>query len=161
MTFMSWRKEYELGVPLIDTEHHHLFDLINEFHDACARGEGRKEILHTLNQLVAYAEEHFQHEEALMSHNGFAQLDRHRELHADLITSVFTINETFAADPARAGAETLQFVKRWLSDHILQEDMEIADFLQRKIAQAKRSVHEPGVEASTEAAPQPAKDSAE
>ncbi len=157
MTFMSWRSQYAVGVHLIDTEHHKLFDIINEFHEACARGEGRKEIQHLLNRLVAYAEEHFQHEEALMSEHGFPDLDRHRTLHANLVTSVFEINETFSADPARAGAETLQFVHRWLQDHILHEDMEIADFLLRKASVASRSLPQGAAEAgSQQAAPKPA-----
>jgi hemerythrin-like metal-binding protein len=157
MTFMSWRSQYAVGVTLIDTEHHKLFDLINEFHEACARGEGRKEIQHLLNRLVAYAEEHFQHEEALMAQHGFPDLERHRTLHADLVTSVFEINEKFSADPARASAETLQFVHRWLQDHILHEDMVIADFLLRKASAASRSLHQGDAEAgSQQAAPKPA-----
>lgn len=161
MTFMSWRNQYEVGVPLIDTEHHKLFDMINEFHEACALGEGRKEIQRLLNRLVAYAEEHFQHEEALMADHEFPHLDRHRELHTDLVTSVFTINETFAADPAKGGTETLQFVKRWLQDHILQEDMEVADFLLRKASLAKRSLHDTAAEATPQEAPQTSAEGAE
>lgn len=152
MTFLSWRKQYEVGVPLIDTEHRKLFNLVNEFHEAYIHGEGRKDSLRILNRLVAYAEEHFQHEEALMDEQEFPQRDRHRDLHAELVTSVFAINEEFAADPAKASAETLQFVKRWLQDHILQEDMEIADFVLRKASRAKRSLHEGATEASAQVA---------
>lgn len=132
MTLLSWRKDYEVGVPQIDSEHHRLFELVNEFHGAYLRGEGGKEIPRVLNQLVTYAQLHFQHEENLMGENDYPHLDKQREQHSDLITSIFKINEEFASDPAKASAETLQFVKHWLIDHIVQEDMAIGDFLRRK-----------------------------
>ena len=137
MTFLSWRKDYEVGVLQIDTEHHRLFDLVNEFHETYLRGNGTKEIPRILNQLVSYAEEHFQHEEDLMSENDYPLIDKHRDQHSELVTSVFEINNRFVADPVKASAETLQFVKTWLHDHIVHDDMDIADFLLRKANQAK------------------------
>ncbi len=139
MTFFSWRKDYEVGVAQIDAEHHGLFDLVNEFHDRYTQGDGRKDIPQMLNRLVAYAEEHFQHEEALMRENDYPQIDKHSEQHVKLLTDVFAINERFSSDPLKGSAEILQFVKNWLHDHILIDDMEIADFLARKASQAKRA----------------------
>ena len=149
MTLLSWRKDYEVGVPQIDSEHHRLFELVNEFHGVYLRGDGGKEIPKVLNQLVAYAQIHFQHEEILMGENDYPHLDKQREQHNDLITSIFKINEEFASDPSRASAETLQFVKHWLVDHILQEDMNIGDFLRRKASQgAKVQQNKTGEDAS-------------
>ena len=132
MAFLSWRKDYELGVEQIDTEHHRLFDMVNEFHETYSSSDRHKEIPHLLNRLVVYAEEHFQHEEKLMSQNGYPLLEKHREQHGDLVTAIFAINERLASDPAKASAETLQFVKKWLQDHILKDDMDIADFLRHQ-----------------------------
>jgi len=138
MTFLSWRKDYAVGVPQIDAEHRSLFGLVNDFHETYTRDGGGSETHRMLNRLVAYADEHFQHEETLMSENDYPLLEKHQQLHSDLVASVFRINERLAADPARAGAETLQFVKKWLHDHILQDDMDIADFLRRKAEQANK-----------------------
>jgi len=138
MTFMSWRKDYEVGVPQIDAEHHRLFDLINEFHDTFVRGEARNDVARVLNRLVAYAEEHFQHEEQLMSDNGYPQLDMHKALHHELVLSIFAINERLAAAAVKTSTETVQFLKNWLLDHILQHDMDIGDFLRRKNKQASK-----------------------
>ena len=140
MTLLSWRKDYEVGVSQIDTEHHRLFDLVNVFHENYLKGDGPKEIPRMLNQLVAYAQEHFQHEEDLMSENDYPLLDKHRDQHSELVTSIFEINNRFAADPVKASAETLQFLKNWLHDHIVHDDMDIADFLLRKANQAKAAV---------------------
>ena len=153
MTFMSWRKEYEVGVPQIDDEHRRLFSLINEYHDEHARGDTRAQIPRLLNQLVSYAEEHFQHEEKLMSDNGYPLLDKHRELHHDLVASVFAINERLAADPGRARTEILQLVKNWLVDHIIKNDIDIAEFLQRRNNQAIKARHDEAAEKPEDKAP--------
>jgi len=137
MTFLSWRKEYEIGVPQIDAEHHHLVDLINAFHETYLRGESSEEIPRLLNQLVAYAEEHFQHEELLMSASDYPRLDEQRAQHEELVASIFAINEKFSADRTKAGAEVLHFIKNWLLDHMVKYDMDIGDFLRHKANKAK------------------------
>ena len=137
MTFLSWRKDYEIGVPQIDSEHRRLADMVNAFHETHLRGASREEIPHLLNQLIAYAEEHFQHEEKLMRDSGYPRLDEQRALHEELVTSIFAINEKFAADRSKAGAEAMQFIKNWLLDHIVKHDMDIGDFLRNKANKAK------------------------
>ncbi len=106
MAFLSWRIDYEVGVKQIDSEHQTLFNLINEFHDISARGDSSKKTPYLLNALVAYAEEHFQHEEKLMSENDYPLLDQHSKQHSDLVDSIFTINERLESNPAKASAET-------------------------------------------------------
>ena len=135
MPFLSWRKEYAVGVAQIDAEHRGLFDLINAYHDIHARANSSREAAKILNRLVAYAEEHFQHEEKLMSDGGYPPLDAHRQQHSEFVASIFAINERLAVDTARANAEILPFVKNWLVEHIIRSDMEIADFLRRKARQ--------------------------
>lgn len=66
MAFISWCKDYEIGVWQVDAEHRKLFDLVNDYYNKHIQGNNRKEIERVLNALVAYAEEHFQNEEALM-----------------------------------------------------------------------------------------------
>lgn len=142
MTLLSWREDYEVGVSLIDTEHHYLFDLINEFHDKHASGNTRNEILRVLNRLVAYAEEHFQHEEALMEKIGYPRLDHQHEQHDKLFSSIFELNERLSASPAEVDSKTMRFLKNWLLDHILKDDMDIGDFLRRKLILAERAAEE-------------------
>ena len=77
MTFISWQHDYRVGVPLIDSEHEYLFGLVNAFHDSCAGGGTLRQITLVLNRLVAYAEEHFQHEEGLMEEAGYPRLQQH------------------------------------------------------------------------------------
>lgn len=138
MTYMSWRKDYETGVPQIDAEHRSLFNQVNAFHESYTRGDTRKEVSEILTRLVAYAEEHFQHEESLMRENAYPLLERHEALHAALVMTIFSINEGLSGDPAKAGMKTVQLIKGWLVDHILGADMDFAEFQRRKSGPADK-----------------------
>jgi len=146
MTVMSWRKEYEIGVPQIDAEHRSLFDLVNEFHETYMRGDSRTQIPLVLNRLISYAEAHFQHEEKLMEEIGYPLLDRQRKEHSDLVTSIFAINENLAIEPTHASGETVRFIKAWLLDHIVKDDMDIGDFLRRKTSHESKPQPDPAGE---------------
>jgi len=139
MILLSWREDYRVGVHLIDTEHSNLFKLINEFHDQYRSGDTHRQLVLVLNRLVAYAEEHFQHEEALMRETGYPRLERQQDLHQKLYSSIFDLNEKLSLEGANADAETLRFLKHWILGHILKEDMDIGDFLRRKAVQAEKA----------------------
>ena len=139
MELLSWRANYQVGVNLIDTEHKYLFKLINEFHDSYAAGNTHKQLLLVLNQLVAYAEEHFQHEEALMREIDYPRLARQEGSHQNLYASIFELNEKLSQADAKVDAETLRFLKFWMLQHIVKEDMDIGDFMRRKSAQSEKA----------------------
>ena len=109
MILLSWQNDYEVGVPLIDAEHRYLFGLINEFHDKHASGATRGQVLVVLNRLVAYAEEHFHHEEELMTKNGYPRLASHQALHERLYSSVFRLNERLSLETAKVDVRNAAF----------------------------------------------------
>ncbi|HEX7156282.1 MAG TPA: bacteriohemerythrin [Burkholderiaceae bacterium] len=142
MTLLSWRDDYRIGVKEIDTEHKYLFDLINEVHDAQTNAHERKDVLNALTRLVAYAERHFTREEAMMAAQTYPKLDRHRELHERLYSSIFDLNEKLQSGARQVDAEVLKFLKNWLVDHILHEDMDFGSYMEGAAAKAKRAVAE-------------------
>ena len=142
MTLLSWRDDYRVGIPLIDTEHQYLIALINEFHDKHASRVTRPLATMVLNRLVSYAEQHFKHEEALMREVGFPRLAHQQRLHEKLYFSIFVLQEEMSRENAVADGKTMRFLRHWLLDHILDEDMEIGDFLRRKNAKAAQAAEE-------------------
>ena len=139
MILLSWQDDYRIGVPLIDREHQYIFRLINEFNDKYAGGETQQQILLVLTRLVAYAEQHFQHEEGLMQECGYPRLAHQQSLHEKLYGSIFALNEDLSLRGSRVDTLTLRFLKYWMMDHILKEDMDIGDFMRRKLIQADKA----------------------
>ena len=133
MTLLSWRSDYRVGINVIDSEHQALFDLINDFHDKYAGGDTHGQLLGVLNRLVAYAEAHFQHEETLMREIGYPHLAEHQQMHEQLYSSIFALNEKLSQHGATMNADTLRFLKTWITGHILQEDLSIGELLERKL----------------------------
>ncbi len=142
MTLLSWRDDYRVGVPLIDTEHEYLIGLINEFHDKHASHVTRPQAMAVLNKLVIYAERHFRHEEALMAKIGFPRLAHQEQLHEQLYSSIFALHEELSMEHAEVDGKTMRFLRYWLLDHILDEDMDIGEFLRRKTAKAAKAADE-------------------
>lgn len=131
MSWIVWRPEYKVGDPMIDQDHQNLFKLINEFHDTFHRHKTRQELLQVLNNLVAYAEEHFQREEFTMAAHGYPQLEEHQQLHEQLYDRIYALNELLLDDQRPAEDETIAFLKNWLTDHILQHDFAFAAFVRK------------------------------
>lgn len=132
MAFLSWRKEYRVGVARIDEEHHYLFDLINAFHDEhCGAADGSA-LARILNQLVQYAEQHFRHEEAVMEENEYPAYAEHCALHEELYLTIFRLSEQQSAGAVHVDIETVRFIRSWLVEHIVQHDLRFADYLARK-----------------------------
>ena len=129
MALLIWNDSYRIGDPVIDREHCRLFDLINDFHFTFLQNRDRRNILIVLNNLVQYAEEHFQHEERIMAERGYPGLDRHREIHADLFETLFSLQTKLEKGTIGMEQETVAFLRNWLTDHIAEDDRALGKFL--------------------------------
>lgn len=126
---VRWEEKYRVGNEQIDQEHQYLFQLINEFHDAYAEKRDRAILLNLLNRLVDYAERHFTNEEALMLAAGYPASDEHRAHHETLFEQIFSLNARFSDRAYNPARDATAFLKGWLADHILQEDLTLGAFL--------------------------------
>lgn len=132
MALLSWSRQYEIGNALIDDEHQELFRRINAFHDNWLEQREVQAIAVLLNQLIAYAEMHFQHEEAVMRDAGFPRLEEHQAVHEAMVETIFRLRQTFEQTNGRIEMETIKFVKSWLIEHIVRNDYLFRDFLARR-----------------------------
>jgi hemerythrin len=132
MSLVRWDDKYIVGNEVIDRDHKALFVLINDFYDAFQESNRRRDIGLVLMALVKYAEQHFRREEAIMAVNGYPAKDDHHEFHTKLYESIYQINERLASDPAPLDRQTIAFLKDWLSDHILVEDLKFSEFLRQR-----------------------------
>ena len=129
MALLNWNDSYRVGDALIYLEHCRLFDLINNFHFTYMQDRDRRDILQVLNELVRYAEEHFQHEERIMAERGYPELDRHRDIHVELFETLFSLQTKLEKGTIGSDKETVEFLRTWLTDHIAEEDRALGKFL--------------------------------
>jgi hemerythrin len=131
MSLVRWDDKYVVGNEVIDRDHKALFAMINEFYDAFQENGRRRDLVSILMRLVSYAERHFQREEAIMAANGYPALDDHHVFHTKLYETIYQLNERLETDPSPLDRHAIAFLKDWLSEHILQEDLKLGEFLRQ------------------------------
>jgi len=74
-------KELETGNGIIDSEHKKLFKAVNDFLDACGKGQGRTSMESVINFLTSYVDHHFSHEEQLQKDSKYPGYLPHKAFH--------------------------------------------------------------------------------
>jgi len=124
---LAWTDSYSVGVPLLDSQHKGLIDLINRLTDAPSDGAVTGWII---EELDAYTREHFAAEEALLKRAGYQDLKRHKSEHAAFEHWLSAVRQAYAtgvASPDMLSENIAAFLREWLVNHILRSDMAYRD----------------------------------
>lgn len=131
MALLNWKADYCTGNARIDDDHRALFDRINDFHYAWQQNRDRKDIARVLNRLVEYAEEHFAREEEIMRASAYPGLARHQAIHEALFEQIFVLQGHFEEGRIRIDRDAMDFLRAWMVDHIVGEDMKFSAYVER------------------------------
>jgi len=130
MALITWKDSYSVGVELIDNDHKLLVSLINQLADATEGGQGRDVVGSVLNVLIEYTVGHFSREEMLMEKGGYPDLVAHRKHHHALTEKVVAMAAQYRDGQADSlDRDILDFLKTWLTGHILGVDMEYRPYV--------------------------------
>ena len=137
---IEWKKEYELGVPLIDGQHKKLVDLAGDLYDALTGDpeQYKQNLAGILKALGDYTVYHFSTEEALIEEQGYPGIQSHRLAHKNF-TSQIENQMKRVSDSTEAGFKFYDFVLSWLLTHILKADKLWADFIAQKESEQKKA----------------------
>lgn len=129
MLLIAWKDDYCLGIEKVDGQHRSLFGLLNDLFVAVQQDRGPRLVRDTLTRLVEYTQTHFADEEQFMAHIQYPGLEGHRASHRRLVKRVAGFAVGYRQGPGKDLAmELLHFLRDWLKNHILNEDMKIASF---------------------------------
>jgi hemerythrin len=138
-SLMEWSDKLSVGVERIDNEHKRLVILLNELHRALEAGTGQGALGGVLDGLIQYASYHFAHEEDLFLRSGYPGYEKHRLQHQALTAKVLKIYEDFQSGTAAGLPEqVMEFLKNWLSQHIMGADRDFGLYLNANPAALKR-----------------------
>lgn len=132
MSFFVWDERYQLGVQQIDDEHARLVMLLNQLHDAMATGQAKSMLGLLFTELIDYTKVHFSHEALLMKVYDYPEVAAHASEHAQLARKVLDLQRRFEEGSATVTLQTAEFLRSWLSQHIMQTDRDLADHLREK-----------------------------
>jgi hemerythrin len=123
---VAWNTSYSVGIPRIDAQHQGLIGLVNQLYAAMQDGKAQAALSPILDELLRYAEIHFASEESLMAERRYSGLAMHRQQHRSFTEQARDLREKFRAGRLAVSIETLQFLKNWLTNHILNSDQAYA-----------------------------------
>ena len=132
MAFFDWDEKYSVGIMSIDQQHRKLFAMISQFYETIRQKETQRAMSEILKELIEYAKTHFSTEENYLSKYEYPLYERHVAQHATFIGKVTNFYDRFQAKELLIPIEIADFLKEWLSGHVLGEDQRYAPFLQSK-----------------------------
>ncbi|MBF0178429.1 MAG: hemerythrin family protein [Magnetococcales bacterium] len=136
METLQWTDALSVGLAEIDNDHKKLVEMLNALIVASRDGSERIRIGKILDELISYTSWHFRHEERLMQTYRFKGFMAHKNEHAGLIEQAASLQKAFHANQAEITLEVLEFLRNWLTHHILETDLELGTFLKPKLSGA-------------------------
>lgn len=129
MKDIVWGKVLSIEVDEIDDDHRKLIDIFNILNHAVAEGESPEYLAAVLEELVNCTVWHFSHEERLMLRHDYEGIEEHKAIHRELIKSVRELQQRILQADQTMSDEDIDFLERWLTEHILTEDMKLGAYL--------------------------------
>ena len=124
-----WSETYSVNIGIIDMQHKNLVNLINDLHQAMVSGQGKQHLGKILSSLIKYTQVHFKTEENLMHSHQYPELEPHAAEHDRLTKTVLDFQAKFQRNEVGLTIEVMDFLKDWLSKHILGADKQYGPFL--------------------------------
>ena len=133
---LVWREEMSVGNAVIDSDHHYLLHLINAIELACQTQQPAANLRLILRRLTDYADLHLEREERIQLAMGFALHPEHELSHTNLREYLKDLCVEFehlatGSESAPRLALLVECTRRWLVEHLMQEDMLMKPHLAR------------------------------
>ena len=129
MKDLVWDQVLSVEVEEIDEDHHKLVNLFNILNHSVMEGDAPDYLEAVLEELINCTVWHFSHEERLMLKYGYEGIAGHKAEHQELIKSVKELQQKFLQTGKLIANEDIEFLERWLTEHILTTDMRLGSYL--------------------------------
>lgn len=130
----AWREQLSVGNDVIDSDHKYLVDLINQV-ETVLRSKNSTALSEVLDNLSKYALLHFAREEEIAQAAGYTGVSQLHHSHQELTRQLDEIKEEMILsqmDPPSAAVEHfVSFLRRWLVEHVIKEDLLMKNTLKR------------------------------
>ncbi len=130
---IDWDGSLSVGNEQIDRDHETLVRIVNKLDIAVKDNSDANVLSDILSELSDYVGYHFECEEQIMRRHRYPGSDEHVQEHSDLIKGLDTLVYEFEAKPNAVSANTLEFLKHWLVDHVKGSDMKLGHFLRGEV----------------------------
>ncbi len=131
MKDLVWSKILSVGIDEIDEDHRKLIQIFNILNHAVAEGDTPEYLAATLEELINCTVWHFSHEERLMLKHRYPETAQHKAEHRELIQTARELQQAVLQAGETLVDEQVEFLERWLTEHILTADGRLGSHLAR------------------------------
>ncbi len=131
MKDLVWSKILSVGIDEIDEDHRKLIQIFNILNHAVAEGDSPEYLAATLEELINCTVWHFSHEERLMLKHRYPETAQHKAEHRELIQTARELQQAVLQAGETLVDEQVEFLERWLTEHILTADGRLGSHLAR------------------------------
>ena len=132
MPLLQWSQSLSVSVKEFDEQHQKLVAMVNLLFDSMKEGKGKEVLSKIFTDLVEYTQVHFKAEEDLMVQYNYPQYIAHRVEHQELTKKALELKGKFESGAMFITVEVLNFLRDWLSNHILGVDHQYSKFFNDK-----------------------------
>lgn len=131
MGYCTWDTSYNIGIKVIDTQHHRIVDYINELDDA-HQNKDKEKVDEVLKHVIDYTRSHFSFEESLMEKAGYPLAAEHKKIHEEFVIRVTNYQHQHEQG-YQVTMQLMYELKTWLLNHIKEEDREYAKLVEKAL----------------------------
>lgn len=135
---ISWNKNLETGISVIDEQHKTLFESIGKL-DSCK--DSKSEFYELLINLQSYISVHFSTEEDYMRYSDYPDFVSHKSCHDKFVEDYKNIIKKVSKVDSilDLSQELIIFVETWIKEHYNNEDVKMASFLNKSNLENKQN----------------------
>ncbi|MCW8963195.1 MAG: bacteriohemerythrin [Gammaproteobacteria bacterium] len=133
MKDIVWGGILSVGVDEIDEDHQKLISIFNMLNHAVAEGESPDYLAAILEELINCTAWHFSHEERLMLKHDYKDIEEHKAVHRELVKSAREMQQNILQADGPIADKDIEFLERWLTEHILTDDLRLGSYLSQVI----------------------------
>ncbi len=124
---IEWDDKYSVNISIIDEEHKKLIGMINKVITAKQHSNNPEELLEILNEMIKFAHEHFENEEAYMIKFNYPEYQYHKEEHLAFSIKTLVYQSKVVGGDYHTANAILEYLKLWLVNHIQITDKKYTD----------------------------------
>ena len=128
--YVTFTSELSVSYEPMDNQHKKWIDLFNRIYQAHIKGENESSVRQVIKDLVDYTVWHFGFEDKMMEKYNFKTFESHKMQHDDILEQVQEIYRQLENGEEILIVNILEFLKKWLTNHILKTDLVLGRYLQ-------------------------------
>lgn len=129
MDQIVWSDEFSIGHEVIDAQHKKLVAMINRLITTSRVATGSETISEILAEMSDYVRVHFDTEEKLMERINYPRIEDHKTQHRAFQMKTAALIRSASLNAESVPVVLLNYLRNWLTQHILKADMEFKAYL--------------------------------